>query len=279
MKSYGGSCTYFRCLDQLLLSTRRWTGVTSISSSSSISSSISSSSSSLGVLLLAIRLGESIHTTPANGTALPALGTMAAAGGGEDAVATLRGLLAQTLSPDATVRKGAEAYVSNMERQPAYPQLLIRLIETHCSGTSADDTTLRTLGAIMFKNLVKRCWAPPEDGEAKALSTSDKDAIKGNMVHMMCIVPPEVQRQFSEALAIISKHDFPKAWGSLLPDLVQKMATDDFGVVHSVLLTANSILKRFRCASMHACAKQPLFVCWRVTRGQGLLACIAHARW
>lgn len=128
-------------------------------------------------------------------------------------LASLRQLLVATQSSDAALRKGAEDSLSGMERQPAYPQLLVALIEFHCAGTSADDKSLRTLGAIMFKNLVKRAWVAPEDGEGKegsALSTSDKDAIKGNMVHMMCIVPPEVQRQFSEALSIISQHDFPQ---------------------------------------------------------------------
>ncbi|KAG5184186.1 Cse1-domain-containing protein [Tribonema minus] len=135
-----------------------------------------------------------------------------------------------------------------MERQPGYPQLLVQLIESHCSRTGAEDKSLRTLGAIMFKNLVKRCWVPPEDGDGKenALGADDKAAIKANMVHMMCIVPPEVQRQFSEALTIISKHDFPHDWPALLPDLVQRMRSNDYGVVLSVLVTANSILKRFR---------------------------------
>lgn len=31
-----------------------------------------------------------------------------------------------------------------------------------------------------------------------------------------------------------------------MPELVSRMGSTDYGVVHSVLLTANSILKRFR---------------------------------
>lgn len=50
--------------------------------------------------------------------------------------------------------------------------------------------------------------------------------------------------QVSEALAIISTTDFPAKWPSLLPDLVQRMGTNDFAAIHGVLVTANSIFKR-----------------------------------
>ncbi|CAM9656674.1 unnamed protein product, partial [Chrysoparadoxa australica] len=145
-------------------------------------------------------------------------------------------------------RKQAEHYLASVEKQPSYAQQLIRLIESHCAGVTPEDKTLRTLAAVLFKNLVKKYWVVNEDGDGKdfVLPDADKEAIKGNMVHMMCIVPAEVQRQFSEALAIISKHDFPARWPSLMPDLVSKMTSTDYNVILGVLLTANSILKRFR---------------------------------
>ena len=62
----------------------------------------------------------------------------------------------------------------------------------------------------------------------------------------MCNVPPAVQRQLSEALAIISKSDFPAKWTELLPELVSKFSLQDFAVTNGVLATTNSVMKRFR---------------------------------
>ncbi|CAM9356549.1 unnamed protein product [Phaeothamnion confervicola] len=159
----------------------------------------------------------------------------------------LRNVLQQTQSPDQAQRREAEEYLGKAERQPGYPQVLVRLIEQHCAGTTPGDRSVRTLGAILFKNLVKRSWeAPDDDDKENSMSEQDKAYIKGTIVHIMCVAPPEVQRQFSEALAIISKHDFPKKWPILLPDLVGQFGSADYHVVLGVLLTANSIFKRFR---------------------------------
>jgi exportin-2 (importin alpha re-exporter) len=62
----------------------------------------------------------------------------------------------------------------------------------------------------------------------------------------MLSTPVSVQRQLTEALAIISKHDFPQNWPSLLPELVARTADADFRVVNGVLQVANSIFKRYR---------------------------------
>lgn len=62
----------------------------------------------------------------------------------------------------------------------------------------------------------------------------------------MCTVPPQIKAQFSEAIALIAAVDFPKKWDNLLNDLIQKFNSPDPNIVSGVLLTANSILKRFR---------------------------------
>ena len=63
----------------------------------------------------------------------------------------------------------------------------------------------------------------------------------------MSSVPPVVQRQLSDALSEISKHDFPDKWGALLPELVAQLrSAADISVVAGVLETAASIFERFR---------------------------------
>lgn len=47
-----------------------------------------------------------------------------------------------------------------MEAQPAYAQRLVGVVESHCAGTTVEDKTIRTLAAVVFKNLVKAKWTP-----------------------------------------------------------------------------------------------------------------------
>eukprot|EP00903_Cladosiphon_okamuranus_P009495 g9047.t1 len=168
----------------------------------------------------------------------------------DEATNVLRQALAATQSTDADQRKQAEAFLKSMEQQPMYAQRLVAVIEAHCAGSTVEDKTMRTLGAVVFKNLVKVKWAPEDDGDGKenCLAESDKDTIKANIVPLMCRAPPEVQRQFAEALTIISKVDFPARWPNLIEDLVRLMKTSgqDYHSLNGALLSANSVLKRYR---------------------------------
>jgi hypothetical protein len=74
-----------------------------------------------------------------------------------------------------------------------------------------------------------------------------QEQIKSLIVDLMLSAPPKVRAQLSEALSIISSHDFPAKWQSLLPLLIEKLKTDDQQLVNGVLSTADSIYHRYRC--------------------------------
>lgn len=58
---------------------------------------------------------------------------------------------------------------------------------------------------------------------------------------------PLIQSQLSEGLAVIGKHDFPKLWPTLLPELVVRLSnSNDFVSISGVLSTINSLFKKFR---------------------------------
>ena len=70
--------------------------------------------------------------------------------------------------------------------------------------------------------------------------------MKKHLVELMCSLPPQLKAQCSESISIIAEVDFPKNWQNLLPELVQKFNSPDPAIVQGVLLTASSIIKRFR---------------------------------
>jgi exportin-2 (importin alpha re-exporter) len=150
----------------------------------------------------------------------------------------LKDMLQKTLSPDATIRKNAEAYLKQMEATQGYPILILKLIEL---STAPADQAIRQSAGILFKNFVKHNWE-----EGVTIAQNDRDVIKNNIVDLMCATPGRVQAQISEALMVISKCDFPRNWPQLLPALKSKFGSQDFTVISGVLKTANAIFKQFR---------------------------------
>lgn len=71
--------------------------------------------------------------------------------------------------------------------------------------------------------------------------------IKALITTLMLSAAPLVRAQLGEALALISDHDFPAQWPTLLPELVQQLgSSEDLAVISGVCQTANSIFKRYR---------------------------------
>ena len=70
--------------------------------------------------------------------------------------------------------------------------------------------------------------------------------IKSLLTGLMLNTHQLIRAQLSEALSIISSHDFPDEWPTLLPELVERLQTADLATINGVCHTANSILKRYR---------------------------------
>lgn len=152
---------------------------------------------------------------------------------------TLSGYLEQTLQPDPTVRKQAEKFLQSVERNERYPQLLLSLLD---SQSFADST--RIASAVTFKNFVKRNW---KDDEGMCLvAEDDRVAVRRSIVELMTRSPEPVQRQLSDAISIIGRHDFPAQWPELLAHMTTKFASGDFHVINGCLRTAQSIFERYR---------------------------------
>mmetsp|Transcript_30239 Transcript_30239/g.50587 ORF Transcript_30239/g.50587 Transcript_30239/m.50587 type:complete len:1000 (+) Transcript_30239:127-3126(+) len=165
----------------------------------------------------------------------------------DQSLGALRDLLLSVLSPDNAVRKQSEEYLKSNEAQPGFPLLVLTLINKLVSSTVVQDVAIRQSASVLFKNMVKKRWEVGEDEDHHTeISSSDKAMIKTHVVELMCCAPMDVQNQLAEAVTLISKYDFPAHWENLLPQLVTKLASNDLSITKGVMLTANSIMKRFR---------------------------------
>lgn len=150
-------------------------------------------------------------------------------------------------------------------------------------AADAEPVEVKQAAAVNFKNYIKFHWAPrdaqgltdrtPVPDSDKVLTTGFKlgvnaimvdatpqtiirhyyelsnlcqDQIKAHLTDLMLAAPPLVRAQLSEALSLISEHDFPAKWPTLLPGLLERLQTDDVQRLAGVLATADSIYQRYR---------------------------------
>ncbi|CAL1352797.1 unnamed protein product [Linum trigynum] len=152
-----------------------------------------------------------------------------------------------SLSPDAKPRKAAEDGLNEAANAPNFALAVLRLV-----GTPTYHEDIRRAAAVNFKNHIRQRWAPDQDSEFNPIPADEKNQIKTLIVTLMVSSSPRVQSQLSEALSLIGKHDFPRAWTSLLPELVDNLrqlasqGNYNYAAVNGILGTVNSIFKKFR---------------------------------
>ena len=134
--------------------------------------------------------------------------------------------------------------MADSTRQQGFLLQLLGLIDN-----GGANIAVRQAAAVFYKNTVKTAWDESKEAEERkniVISPQDRNLIKTNLVELMCKVPPQIQAQISEAISIIAEVDYPEKWDGLLPNLIGKFGSDDSNVVNGVLMTADSIFRRFR---------------------------------
>lgn len=162
----------------------------------------------------------------------------------EPHVKALADCFLQTLSPDLAKIRAAEVQLKSASAQPDYGITVLKLI------ASEAPIEVRQAAAVNFKNHVRPRWAPHSDSDLAPLPVAEKEQIKGLITGLMLSTPPVVRAQLSEALSIISEHDFPARWQGLLPQLIDRLKDSDVNTMNGVLETLNSIYKRYRSQFM-----------------------------
>lgn len=164
----------------------------------------------------------------------------------EEIAAALRA----TVSSSLTQRRSAEAFLKRCRGEPGFAVLLLQLVQQHSALSIPSGNTqsaiIRSSAAILFKNFVNDCW----EQEPDFILAKDRGAVKEHIVKLVCTCSQfqDVKQQLSQALTQIAAADFPSKWPNLLPEIVQHFDTGDTATTSGMLLSANSILKRFRNA-------------------------------
>ncbi|KAJ6799395.1 exportin-2 [Iris pallida] len=153
----------------------------------------------------------------------------------QETLETLSQWFLQSLSPLPAPRRAAESSLLSAADSPSFSLAVLRLL----SLPSAPDP-VRLSAAVHFKNHLRSRYPSLPDPE--------KSQLKTLILPLMLSSPPQIRSQLSESLSIVSSHDFPQRWPTLLPDLVSSLrsAAADYSVVNGILSAVVSIFSKFR---------------------------------
>ena len=146
--------------------------------------------------------------------------------------------LGETLSPDKTTRRAAEAFLNSVASTQGYPNLLLHLL-----SLDVVPGPIKHAAAITFKILIRAGWE--REAGSIHLAEEDRTAIKALVLDLMLVLPDSLQKQITEAIACIGKHDFPRQWESLLPAMVARMSEPNIMTVNAVLRTMLPLCRRY----------------------------------
>lgn len=139
--------------------------------------------------------------------------------------------------------------LTQLEARPQYSLCLLQLL----AMPTLQDVSVKQASAIAFKNFILRCWSyedseRQEKGQPDMIIPADRQLIKAHLIPLMVSQPKTIQTQLGHALAIISRHDFPKKWETLLPELVGRFKEADSKPEEllGVLEVMHSIFYRYR---------------------------------
>lgn len=147
------------------------------------------------------------------------------------------------------VQKLAEQQLKSWEIQPGFHFLLQSIyLDLSCS------LQIRWLAIIQFKNGVEKYW---RSSRVHAISKDEKTSIRSRLFDMIDEKNNQLCIQNSQAVARISRLDFPSEWPNLFELLEQLLTNEsiwkDCVKVHNLLLHTNQIIKILASARIGRC--------------------------
>eukprot|EP00871_Galdieria_phlegrea_P004777 jgi/Galph1/52/GphlegSOOS_G4779.1 len=148
-----------------------------------------------------------------------------------------------TLSPVASVRRNAEAFLQSNEKTQGFSLLLMEII----SSDQSFELSTRQAAAVYLKNYIKRSWEDVED--------SEKEKLKRLLTDNVLQQPAVLRRLLTETLSVVADSEFPNNWEYLLPELCTKLIQavsapthekDNWLICLGVLETIDSLVECYR---------------------------------
>jgi hypothetical protein len=151
----------------------------------------------------------------------------------------LQNALAHTYSPNAQERKAAEQQVETLKAQAGGVPVLLQVV----ANTSLD-RNVRQAAAVSLKNIISKHWEQKENDPG--VFNDDKNVIRENVMEVLCTErDSSVRDLLAESVNNIAGFDFPDAWPSYLPSIVNMIKTQDQLRIYNSLVGLRKVIKRY----------------------------------
>ncbi|KAL6268877.1 hypothetical protein ACE6H2_025788 [Prunus campanulata] len=147
-------------------------------------------------------------------------------------------LLTNSLSGDDSVRKPAEAALSQSEARPGFSSCLMEVITAKDLVPRVD---VRLMASVYFKNSVNSYWRHGRD--SSGISNEEKIHLRQKLLSHFREENYQIVQMLAVLVSKIARIDYPKEWPELFSVLAQKLQSTDVLSSHRIFLTLFRTLK------------------------------------
>ncbi|KAK0583705.1 hypothetical protein LWI29_001757 [Acer saccharum] len=151
---------------------------------------------------------------------------------------TMYTLLANSMSGDESVRKPAEAALSQSESRPGFCSCLMEVITAKDLVSQVD---VRLMASVYFKNSINRYWRNRRD--SSGISNEEKIHLKQKLLSHFREENYQIAQMLAVLISKIARFDYPREWPELFSVLAQQLQVADVLTSHRIFMILFRTLK------------------------------------
>lgn len=147
-------------------------------------------------------------------------------------------LLANSMSRDESIRKPAEAALSQSESRPGFCSCLMEVITAKDLASQVD---VRLMASVYFKNSINRYWRNRRD--SVGISNEEKVHLRQKLLTHLREENNQVAQMLAVLISKIARFDYPREWPQLFSVLAQQLQAADVLTSHRIFMILFRTLK------------------------------------
>ncbi|XP_044491720.1 importin-11 isoform X2 [Mangifera indica] len=147
-------------------------------------------------------------------------------------------LLSNSMSGDESVRKPAEAALSQSESRPGFCSCLMEVITAKDLASQVD---VRLMASVYFKNSINRYWRNRRD--SSGISSEEKVHLRKKLLLHLREENYQIAQMLAVLISKIARFDYPREWPELFSVLAQQLQVADVLTSHRIFMILFRTLK------------------------------------
>ncbi|KAJ4704392.1 importin-11-like [Melia azedarach] len=147
-------------------------------------------------------------------------------------------LLANSMSGDESIRKPAEAALSQSESRPGFCSCLMEVITAKDLAPQVD---VRLMASVYFKNSINRYWRTRRD--SSGISNEEKVHLRQKLLSHLREENYQIAQMLAVLISKIARFDYPREWPELFSVLAQQLQAADVLTSHRIFMILFQTLK------------------------------------